>query len=88
MATAEAVTRELTEFVGKELLDGQTDGLNADTPLIEWGIIDSISLVTLIKFMASKFGVEAPVKGLSAKDFASIKSMTDYVLRLQQAQHK
>jgi acyl carrier protein len=77
------VLADLSAFVAKELLDGKSEGLDADTPLLEWGVIDSMSLVQLVRFIAQRFGVEAPAAEIVAGNFATLRAMTMFVTRMR-----
>jgi acyl carrier protein len=51
---------EVRSFVEAELLDGQADEVSDTTPLLELGIIDSISIVSLVAFIEGDLGIPAP----------------------------
>ena len=64
METTEAYER-IREFVAKELLDGDDKELNAETPLLAWGIIDSMSLLRLTEFIEEDLHVAIPSEELA-----------------------
>jgi clorobiocin biosynthesis protein CloN5 len=51
---------EVRSFVESELLDGQTDEVSDTTPLLELGIIDSISIVAVVAFIEGDLGIPVP----------------------------
>jgi acyl carrier protein len=51
---------ELKQFVAQELLDGRDNGLDEHTPLLAWGVIDSLSVADLVQFTHDRFGIEVP----------------------------
>ena len=53
-------SRSCANFIAREFLNGKDEGLDATTPLIEWGVIDSIAIVSLRDFVSTRFGVEIP----------------------------
>jgi acyl carrier protein len=71
---------KLTEFVEVELLDGQEKGIEPTTPLLEWGLIDSFSMVRLISFIHKSFGVEIPPDQLRADTFQNLSVLTDRLM--------
>ncbi len=79
MSSTDTILSELTGFVARELLDGQNINLDASTPLLEWGVIDSISLLSLLKFMETRFGVDIPKHELTAENLATLSKMTSLV---------
>jgi hypothetical protein len=51
---------EVRSFVESELLDGQANEITDMTPLLELGIVDSISIVSVIAFIEGDLGIPAP----------------------------
>jgi acyl carrier protein len=74
---------ELREFIAREFLHGKDEGLNATTPLIEWGIIDSIAIVALGEFVSKRFGVVIPNAELKPSNLASLETIASLVNRLR-----
>jgi len=69
---------ELKEFVGRELLGGRDDGLDEHTPLLAWGVIDSLSVAELVSFTSERFEIDVPqseVKPENLKDLDAYVSM-------------
>jgi len=69
----------LHEFVSVELLDGDAKDLDEQTPLLEWGLIDSFSLVKLVGFIDRRFGVKIRPESLNPATFKSLGVLTAYV---------
>lgn len=80
--TGEEIERELMAFIVNELLDGKQAGIDSETPLLEWGVIDSMSMANLLAFIETRFGVEVPPKDLTAQHFKSLKTISALVLSL------
>ena len=78
--SAAEVLDRLREFVEVELLDGQEKGIEPSTPLLEWGLIDSFSLVRLVSFIHKSFGVDLPPDQLKPDTFQSLAVLTDHVM--------
>jgi acyl carrier protein len=73
--TQTEIERALLGFVVRELLDGSDEDFDAQTPILELGIIDSLSIVSLLAFLDERCGVSVPseqVRPESFKDVASI----------------
>ena len=78
-----SVVEELREFVAREFLNGKDEGLDATTPLLEWGVIDSIALVSLLAFIKQRFQVHVPNSELHPTNVATLEAMAAMILRLQ-----
>lgn len=79
------VIPELRDFIAREFLNGKDQGLDAATPLIEWGVIDSIAIVSLRDFVASRFGVEIPHSDLKPSNLSSLTTIASLIGRLRRA---
>ena len=74
---------ELRNFIAREFLNGKDEGFDATTPLIEWGIIDSIAIVTLRDFVSTRFGVEIPHSELKLSNLSSLTTIASLIARLR-----
>jgi acyl carrier protein len=74
---------DLRDFVAREFLNGKDEGLDAATPLIEWGVIDSIAIVTLRDFVAARFGVEIPNAELKPSNLSTLTTIASLIDRLR-----
>jgi acyl carrier protein len=81
MDRADVLGRIRTWIVDR-VLEGRDVGLTNDTPLLEWGVINSLELVRLAQFVRETFGVEIPNQRLVAKNFRDLNAVTDLVLEL------
>lgn len=76
------VRQALSEFVRKEILpEGMTE-LDDHTPLLDSGIIESLSLVSLIGFIQTRFAVRVPDSDIVAQNFADLESISKLVVKL------
>lgn len=74
------VMQVLKEYISQEILEGKDIGLEATTPLLEWGIIDSLSFLRLINFIQDRFGLEIAPEKAVPDNFKDLDSMTNLVL--------
>jgi len=81
----EILIAELREFVAREFLHGKDEGLNATTPLIELGVIDSVAIVVLSDFVWKQFGVRIPNADLKPSNLATLETIAAMVSRLRHA---
>ncbi|MEU5100169.1 acyl carrier protein [Streptomyces sp. NPDC020996] len=80
----EELLSQLTEFVQERLLsDPDSQGLAADTPLLEWGILTSVNTAQLLTFIRDELGTTIPPTELTGGNFQNLDSITDLVLTLR-----
>jgi acyl carrier protein len=77
------IIEETKQFIVREFLNGKGEGLDADTPLIEWGVIDSIAIVALRDFVSTRFGVQIPYPELKPANMTSLTAIASMVERLK-----
>ena len=81
--TDDPVIPELHAFIAREFLNGKDEGLDASTPLIDWGLIDSIAIVSLRDFVSTRFGVEIPNAELKPSNLNNLTTIASLVARLR-----
>ena len=74
------VLEQLKRYIAQDVLEGNDIGLDETTPLLEWGIINSLEMAGLVSFIHQQFAVKIPSEKLVATSFANISSLTDLVL--------
>jgi 2-hydroxymuconate-semialdehyde hydrolase len=74
---------KIKDFISRELLEGHDVDLTESTPLLELGIIDSVSIVLLQRFVQSELGVEIPFTALTPENLHSIAAMCRLIERLK-----
>jgi len=78
--TRDEMLGELKQFVGRELLDGRDQGLDEHTPLLQWGVIDSLSVAELVSFTRERFEIEVPQSEVTPQN---LKDLDAYVRMLE-----
>lgn len=71
----------LLKFIGDDLLGGASD-LDASTRLLALGVIDSLTMVSVITFIRERFGVEVPNDAVTVKNFQTVEAIAAMVDRL------
>lgn len=74
---------ELRTFVVQELLDGRDTGLDEHTPLLAWGVLDSLSVNVLISFTSERFGIEVPPSEVAPQNLKDLDSYVALLTRLR-----
>jgi len=75
------ISSALTGFISEKILEGEGADLDDDTPLLEWGVIDSIAMVSLLSFIQSRFAVRIPDGEVVPRNFHSIAAIGQLVKR-------
>jgi acyl carrier protein len=75
------VIEQLKRYIAQDVLGGKDIGLDETTPLLEWGIINSLEMAKLLSFIRKQFAVDISTDKLVAESFASISSITDLVMK-------
>ncbi len=73
---------QLKQYVARSILDGKDIGLDASTPLLEWGVINSLEIVRIVSFIRERFQVDVPESMVSAEHFQTLTSLTTLVMTL------
>jgi acyl carrier protein len=77
------ITEELTAYVRREFLnDDPSAELTPTTPLLEWGILNSMSTARLIAYVHSRFEVAIPPRMIDANNFRDVRSVANLVAEL------
>jgi clorobiocin biosynthesis protein CloN5 len=76
----EGIQSELLTFIRESFLDGDPEGeLDADTPLLELGILNSLNTAMLVAHLGEKFDVHVPLIEVTASTFKSVRSLSEIV---------
>ncbi len=74
------ILAKLKEYILYQVLDGKAIGLDETTPLLEWGVINSIEIVHLLSFIQKEFAIEISPGQMTADHFSTLGTITDLVL--------
>ena len=77
------VLHSLKGYISREILDGKDIGLDGSTPLIEWGIINSMEIARLVTFIQERFGVEVPSDKITIEYFSDLNAISGLVVDLE-----
>ena len=76
--------RVIRDYVVKEYLEeGDDRTIEAETPLISGGIVDSFSMVSLKRFLEKKYRIQIPDAEASPAAFDTVKRIADLVERVR-----
>jgi len=72
----------LRSYVTERILQDSNVMIEAETPLLEWGILNSISTVQLIGFIRERFQVAVPPEDVVGNNFKDLRSIGELLTRL------
>lgn len=78
------VLNEILQFLVRELGQGEALNLDADSRLLDMGLINSISAVMLQTFVEKRYGVKMPRNALTPENLESPRAITALVERIRQ----
>jgi acyl carrier protein len=82
MTRSDEILTELRDYISREILEGKDIGLDASTPLLEYGIINSLEITRLITFIHQRFEVKIVPNRVMATHFKSLASLSALVVGL------
>ncbi|GAB7035431.1 phosphopantetheine-binding protein [Streptomyces sp. NPDC021749] len=85
MTKNEAVT-VVREYLQKEVLGSPQEEIALDAPLLEWGILTSLTTVQLIGHIQATLGISIPHDQVVGSNFATIDNIAALLVELSDAQ--
>lgn len=77
---SDLVSAKLLSFIRNSFLAGDPEGeLNVDTPLLEFGILNSLNTAEMIAYIRDEFGVEIGLNEVTATTFNRVGSLSAMV---------
>ncbi|MEO1229213.1 MAG: acyl carrier protein [Myxococcota bacterium] len=74
--TRTEISERLQRYIVEELLDGDGRDLTPTTPLLQWGLLDSIGIVSLLSFIDDNLGVEVPDDAVRPENFETLEKLS------------
>ncbi len=72
----------LRSYVCERILQDPSVTIEPETPLLEWGILNSISTVQLIGFIRERFQVNVPPEKVVGTNFKDLRSISELLAQL------
>jgi len=69
----------ILEYVIEEYLDDEDEELSFDSPLISGGIVDSFSMVSLKRFLETKYKINLPDDRATPEAFNTVDKIAELV---------
>ena len=82
-----AIMGQLIDFINHNLLvEDDIDAVDADTPMLELGVLDSLAMVSLLTFVESDLGVRLPDDAVVPEHFETPRALAGLIAAHQEAQ--
>ncbi len=75
----EEYRKVILEYVIEEYLEDEDEELEYDSPLISGGIVDSFSMVSLKRFLETKYKINLPDDRATEETFDTVNSIVELV---------
>ena len=81
------LTKAVRDYIVREYLpEGDDREISDTTPLISGGIVDSFSMVSLLRFLEKKYLIRIPDDAATPDAFDTVQSIVALVRRFQPAE--
>jgi acyl carrier protein len=77
-----AIAGILRAYLAEQILQDPSVMIELDTPLLEWGLLNSLSTVQIIGFIRERFQVDVPHEEVVGGNFRDLGSISQLVLNL------
>jgi peptidyl carrier protein len=75
---------QLLHFVRNDLGLGElSEKIEADSPLLEWGVLDSVRTARLLAHIRSEYGLRIPPTDMTGEHFRTLETITALILSLR-----
>ena len=78
--SAEFIVEEITLFIQDRFQVSDISRISENTELFRGGIVDSMGVLILIKFLETNFGIQIEPHEMLLKNFSTIAAMRDFVM--------
>lgn len=75
----EVVLNDLTQYIQEHMLNDESVELTAETPLLEWGILNSVGTARLVGYIRNQFDIRVPPGQMIRQNFQDINRIADLV---------
>ncbi|MFB9831238.1 phosphopantetheine-binding protein [Actinoallomurus acaciae] len=75
----EVVVKDLTQYIQEHMLNDESVELTAETPLLEWGILNSVGTARLVGYIRNQFDIRVPPGQMIRQNFQDINRIADLV---------
>jgi acyl carrier protein len=81
------ISKVVCDYIIKEYVqEGDDREITETTPLISSGLVDSFSMVSLLRFLEKKYEIDIPDSAATSEAFDTVERIVALVRRFQKAQ--
>jgi acyl carrier protein len=84
--TRDQVRDRTADYIRRELLGDNQTSLEPDTPMLQWGILNSMTTARLLTFIREELGIVVPPTHITGKHFENLNTIADLVYSLHSEQ--
>lgn len=78
---SDEMSEQILEFIRDEYVEDDSIDIDAETPLITSGLVDSFSMVSLKMFLEDQYEIKMTDEEASTEAFDTVKAILDLVTR-------
>ena len=71
----------LARYIATDLLNQPTRVIDADEDLLGSGLLDSLSVISLVHFIEEELSIEVPAEDVTIDNFVSLSAIEAYLTR-------
>jgi len=75
------VKDRLARYIATDLLNQPTRVIDADEDLLGSGLLDSLSVISLVHFIEEELSIEVPAEDVTIDNFVSLSAIEAYLTR-------
>lgn len=80
--TRDQVRDRTADYIRRELLGDNQISLEPDTPMLQWGILNSMNTARLLTFIRDEFEIIVPPTHITGKHFQTLNAIADLIYSL------
>jgi acyl carrier protein len=69
----------LARYIASDLLNQPSLAIGADDDLLASGLLDSLSVMSLIHFIEQELGIDVPAEDVTIEHFVSLRAIDGYL---------
>lgn len=85
MSGLATMEQELIDYIAEVWLGGDSEGLDAEAPILELNIIDSAAIFDLVHHLQDRFKISVPLQEIAPENFRTVAAIAALVDRLRKA---
>ena len=79
----EQILTTLKSYIADEILEGDAADLEASTPLLDLGVLNSLEVARMMGFIQRSFGFSVPLASIRVENLRTLSALTEMVFGLQ-----